>query len=614
MKKLLFFILIFFTTHSLFGFEQSEILTVDEAFKVEATQDNKKVTVNIKLGDQIYLYHDKLKFTVTKPKELLINEFIKIPKAVKYKDDMAIKDSEFDVIIPLSLIKEKIGDGPFTLRVNYQGCSEKGLCYQPLKKSFNFNTSKAKTVSWKNESESEKKAVVDSTEKETDTDRAENLSEEDQIVQTLKSSSFFTIVAIFFGFGLLLSLTPCIYPMIPILSSIITSESKNSNKEMSGKRGFLLSLVYVLSMSVAYAIAGIIAGIFGANLQTAMQNPWIISIFALIFVALAFSMFGYYELKIPEKLQSWINRVSDRAKGDGGIAGVAIMGFLSALIVGPCVAPALAGAITYIGQTGDAILGGIALFVMSIGMGIPLLAIGAGAGTFMPKPGGWMTTVSQIFGAIMIAIAIWLLSRVIPGGVTLFLWGLFFISCGIYMGAFDKSIEGTKKIMKMIKAFAITSIIVGTIMFIGAFSGASDPLKPFVKFTDNRVSASVIGSKNISFKKVKTLKELEIEVQNSDKPVMIDFWAKWCVACKELEEITFTDPSVREYMSRFKLLKVDVTDGTDDDKEILKRFAIIGPPTIIFFDKDANELKDSKIIGFKPPLEFIKTLKSVLGE
>ncbi len=603
MKKSLLLILMIFNL-SLFAFEQSGFLTVDEAFKVDATQDNQKVTVNIELGEQIYLYADKLKFTITKPKELSIGEFLKLPTPKQHDDYMVFQDKNIDIDIPLSLIKEKVGEGAFTLKINYQGCTEKGLCYQPLNKSFDFHTSNAvsKRASWKSEAEPKS---------ETNTATQVVQSEEDQIINTLKSGSMFTILAIFFGFGLLLSLTPCIFPMIPILSSIIVSESGDGKDKMSAKRGLFLSAVYVFSMSVAYAFAGVLAGLFGANIQTAMQNPWVISTFALVFIALAFSMFGYYEIKLPSKLQSKINKTSDKAKGNGGLVGVAIMGFLSALIVGPCVAPALAGALVYIGQTGDALLGGAALFVMSLGMGAPLLAIGAGAGKFMPKPGGWMTLVSQIFGVVMLGIAIWLLSRILPGEIILFLWALFFIASGVYAGAFDSVKENTKQVMKMIKVIAITSVMIGAIMLIGAFSGATDPLKPFAKFGGGAMAISNVQTN--SFKKVKTIKELEYEVKNSDKPIMIKFTADWCVICKELEEITFVDPKVAKLMSEFKLLKIDMTKNSDDDKALLKKFDAVGPPTIIFYDKDANELKNFKTIGFKSPEVFSKTLENVLG-
>ncbi len=595
MKKILLTLLLFIS--SLFSFEQSDILPPDEAYKVEAIKKGDVIQTTLKLADEIYVYDKMLKYSIIKPKKLNLDKFIKRPEPVEFHDFIVHRKKDIVVDIPLSLIKEKVGDGAFTLKIEYQGCSEKGLCYQPLSKSFDFGVTDAKK---------EKQTAVESVEKELEG------SEEDRIVNALKSGSISTILALFFGFGLFLALTPCIFPMIPILSSIIVSQSGDGKEKMSAGRGLFLSIIYVLAMSIAYTFAGVLAGLFGANIQTAMQNPWVISVFAVVFVALAFSMFGYYEIQLPSKLQSMLNKKSDEAKSGGGLAGVAIMGFLSALIVGPCVAPALAGALVYIGQTGDALLGGMALFVMSLGMGVPLLIVGAGAGKFMPRPGGWMTLVSQIFGVVMLAIAIWMLSRIIPGSIAMFLWSLLFIGSAVYAGAFESFKEGVSGAKKMIKVFAIMLAFIGAIMLIGSFSGATNPLNPLEKFGACTPIGQVQGKSN-NFKKVTTIAELENEIKNSTKPVLIDYSAQWCVSCKELEHITFPDPVVASLMSEFKLLKVDVTKNSDEDKALLKKYNIFGPPAIIFYDKDANELKNFKTIGYKPPEEFAEILKNVLG-
>lgn len=593
---------------SLFAFDQGDILKPDEAFIVEAVQKNDKIQTTIKLAPEIYIYDEMLKYTITSPKEISLDKLIKRPEPVNYHDFIVHRDGDVVVDIPLSLIKDHIGDGAFTLKIEYQGCSDKGLCYQPLSKSFDFGDVKPtakpteQKTTWKASAPAVEKApALATTQIET--------NEEDKIVNALKSGSIGTILALFFGFGLLLALTPCIFPMIPILSSIIVSQS-GDGKKMSASRGLFLSVIYVLAMSIAYTAAGVLAGMFGANIQTAMQNPWVISIFSLVFVALAFSMFGYYEIQLPRTLQNKISKTSDDAKGSGGLLGVAIMGFLSALIVGPCVAPALAGALVYIGQTGDALLGGMALFTMSIGMGVPLLIVGAGAGKFMPKPGGWMTLVSQIFGVVMLGIAIWMLSRIIPGSISLFLWSLLFIGSAVYSGAFETSKEGISGAKKLIKVFAVMLSLIGAIMLIGSFSGATNPFNPLEKFG----ACTPIGQTQAtnSFKRVNTINELEQEIKNSNQMVMIDFGADWCASCKELEHITFPDPTVSKLMSEFKLLKVDVTKNTDTDKALLKKYNIFGPPAIIFYDASGNELKNFKTIGYKPPEEFTKILQNVL--
>ena len=599
MKKTL--LILFILISSLFaGFEKMDVLSPEDAFNVQAVQKGDMIQTTIKLGDKIYVYDEYLKYHIIKPKEVDLDKDIKRPKPENFHDFIVHRGKDIKVNIPLSLIKEKAGDGKFTLQIDYQGCSEKGLCYQPLHKTFTFSTknSTAQTAT--------KTTPVQQT-------PAQDISEEDQIVNALKGGSLLTILSLFFGFGLLLSLTPCIFPMIPILSSIIVSQS-TQDKQMSVSRGLFLSSVYVLSMAVAYTIAGVMAGLFGANIQTALQNPWVLSLFALLFVALAFSMFGYYEIQLPQALQSKITKTSDSAKGKGGLLGVAIMGFLSALIVGPCVAPALAGALVYIGQTGDALLGGAALFVMSLGMGVPLLIVGAGAGKFMPRPGGWMTLVSQIFGVVMLGVAIWMLERIIPPAVTLFLWGLLFSGSAIYMGALEPFKEGIANEKKLIKVFGIVLLLIGLLEITGAFTGASNPLKPLEKLTSSTVLNSQTTTQNkTQFKIIKNIAQLKEAVKNSKKPVMLDFSADWCAACKELEHNTFSNQKVEKLMSNFTLLRADVTQNSDEDKALLKKFNLFGPPALIFYDTNGKMLHKYKTIGYKPPEVFIPILEKVLG-
>ena len=575
MKKILLFL---FTAIFAFAMEQS-FLEPEEAFKPSFEKKEDKVIFKLALGKDIYLYDDKLKFLISKPEQIDIRADLKVPKAKEYEIWQA-HFNDLNIEIPFSLIQSKTNASSVDITIEFQGCSKAGLCYAPMSESYTLDFVKTGSKVLE-EKASTNKEVVQETQNETDV-----------IAGTLKDGSVLLVLATFFGFGLLLSLTPCVFPMIPILSSIIVKAGDSG--KLTASKGFFLSLVYVLSMAAAYTIAGVLAGLFGANLQVALQNPYVLVVFSAIFVALAFSMFGYFKLELPQSIQNKVNKTTD-GKENQGVVGIAIMGFLSALIVGPCVAPPLAGALVYIGQTGDALLGGAALFVMSLGMGAPLLLIGLGAGKYMPRPGGWMDSVSKIFGIVMLAVAVWMLDRVLPSIVVMYLWAILLIGAALYLKVFEHII-----------ARLITSIVLiyGVLVFVGAVSGATNPLEPLSKFTSKTVVGEVNASK-LKWNYVKTNEELDAAIKASSKPVMLDFYADWCISCKELEGITFKDPAVLAKLNEFTLIKADVTKNTDDDKAMQKRFGVVGPPALIFWDKQNNEIKSSQIVGYKNPKDFL---------
>ena len=554
-------------------FAGKDFLQPEEAFQVSVEKKETSIEFKIVLDKTIYLYDEFLKVTIL-PSKTDITKELNIAIPVDY-DSFKVHFGTLIIDVPNSLIERNIGKEAFELKLEYQGCSKKGLCYSPMSKTYSsFSLIKKVEEKKVNLFKKSTQPLVEVTKVQ----EKKELNETDTITQTLKEGNIAIILVTFFGFGLLLALTPCIFPMIPILSSIIVQHTKDSDGHMSSSRGFFLSLVYVLSMSVAYTFAGVLAGVFGANIQAMLQNPFVIIAFVSIFIALAFSMFGYYELTLPSSWQTKLSKKSDDSSKGNGIAGIAIMGFLSALIVGPCVAPPLAGALVYIGQTGDAVLGGLALFVMSLGMGVPLLAIGMGAGKYMPKPGGWMMAVSKVFGVVMLAVAIWMLDRIVPFEVTIGLVTLLSLGSAYYL------IKNGNKFGKLVAIL----LVVFSIVFMA---------KGLEKKDDT-----------LHYTYVKTVQELDEVVSKSKKPVMIDFWATWCVSCIELDNITFANKEVQKELINFTLVKVDVTKNSDDDKELMKKFNLFGPPALIFYENGV-ENKKKRIIGFKNSEEFLKLIK-----
>ncbi|MCD4668514.1 MAG: protein-disulfide reductase DsbD [Sulfurimonas sp.] len=589
MKTVLLFLLSFTLSFS------SSFLMPDEAFIPHAKLNDKmQIEASVKIAKGIYLYEDKLKLELIDNNEINIAD-IKAPKSVEYHDEKVfLKSPEF--LLTLKANSNVSGTKTIKFKISYQGCSEQGLCYEPLSKIYELKVDSSKLEKSLLKLQMKPLNIQTLSKATKNIEEEIELSESDAIADTMKNSNIAIILLTFLGFGLLLALTPCVFPMIPIISGVIISQGK----DITTKKAFILSVVYVLAMAVAYTIAGVLAGLFGANLQAALQTPWVIYSFSAVFVALAFSMFGFYELKLPDSL---VTKVSSHGN-KGGYIGVAIMGFLSALIVGPCVAAPLAGALVYIGQTGDAILGGMALFAMSIGMGIPLIAVGISAGKFMPRPGMWMTMVSAIFGVMMLGVAIWMLERVVDSYVTMLLYAILGIGFSIYLGALEKGGHLFKK------SVAIILFAYSLALLMGVLGGSTSMAKPLEFLKPQAVSSLVeTKSQHVEFIKITSLDELDkVIAKNQGKKIMLDFYADWCTSCKELEEVTFKDAKVKAKLSEFVLVKADLTQNSQENKKLSKKYGVFGPPVIIFFDENTKVLKSKTIIGFVEPDAFLTHL------
>lgn len=563
-----------------------EPMAPERAFRFSARViDKTTLEARWQIADRYYMYRDKFKFSVDKG---TLGE-IRLPPGILKDDETFGKVETYRKEIKILLPIANAGDS-FTLTAVSQGCWDGGICYPPVTTtallSLNDATTNAVTPG----------PTLDDPAAQSETGR---------IAALFKGEHLGLILLSFFGFGLLLSLTPCVFPMIPILSGIIV----NHGHAVTHVRAFVLSLAYVLGMALTYAVVGVAAGLSGTLLSAALQNVWVLGAFAMMFVVLSLSMFGFYELQLPASLQS---RLSDTANHQGGsIPAIATMGALSALIVGPCVAAPLAGALLYIAQTGNATLGGSALFVMALGMGAPLLLVGAFSRTLLPKSGPWMEGVKKFFGVVMLATALWLVSPVIPIWLGMLGWALLLIVPAIYLHALDPLPTHAHGWQRFGKGLGVVLLLAGAAMLAGVFGGAKDPLQPlsFLKASATLGNSTSAVLSSPTFEKVASVADLDVRLKTASKPVMLDFYADWCVSCKEMERFTFADPQVAAAMSKFTLLKADVTANNEADKALLKRFNLFGPPGILFFDRQGQEIAALRVVGFVPADKFLSTLE-----
>ena len=582
------------------GGSEDEVLEPDQAFQFSMdVADPNTLKAYWLIAPDHYMYRGKITFDLAEGQTVQLGQ-VDLPAGEKKHDeffgDIEVYHDRVEARIPV--IRTNLEPTTVQLTATYQGCAEKtGICYPPIKKTLSLALPAATSLAAATE------AVSPATQLEV-------ISEQDQIAASLASGNALLIILTFFGFGLLLAFTPCVFPMIPILSSIIVGQGGR----ITTRKAFLMSLTYVLAMALTYTVAGVIAGWFGENLQAAFQNPWVLGSFAAIFVALSLSMFGFYELQMPSALQSRLTDISNRQQG-GTLVGVAIMGFLSALIVGPCVAAPLAGALIYIGQTGDAVLGGAALFALSMGMGAPLIAIGTSAGKLLPRAGGWMDAIKAVFGVLLLAVAIWMLERVVPPAVTMLLWAILLIVSAIYMKALDSLSADSSGWQKLWKGIGVVLLALGTLQLIGAAAGGRDYMQPLKGLELGLSGATARSEQHLAFKRIKSVEDLQRELasaNNQGKMVMLDFYADWCVYCKDYEKYVFTDPRVQQALSDMILLQADVTANDEQDKALLKHVKVTAPPAILFFDKQSTEMRGYRLVGSMDADEFLAHVTKVM--
>lgn len=571
MKKYIFLLIITFLfpilTHA-----EDEFLEEDDAFQLSFYFETPQLAVaEWKIADGYYLYRHKLDFTVNASENILLGE-PQIPtgeiKHDQFFGDIEVYHQQLIVKLPINNTADLSNA---SINIGYQGCAEAGFCYPPIIKEINLATA----------------------------DQSAFLSEQDRIALLFNNSQLWLILLSFFGFGLLLSLTPCVFPMIPILSSIIIGQGQ----ELSTRKAFIISLVYVITMALTYATVGALSAVIGENLQASLQNPWVLLSFSIIFIILSLSMFGFYDLQMPRAIQTKVIKVSNQQQS-GTLIGVAIMGFLSALVVGPCVAAPLAGALIYISQTKDALLGFFALLAMGLGMGTLLLIVGTSAGKFLPRAGGWMNQVKYFFGVLLLAMAIWMLDeRLVPASVQMLLWAALLIISAVYMGILQYLPKNATHWQRVIKSFSIIMMIYGSLLVWGTAKGNHDPFRPLAE------------QQAELFKQIKGLDGLQVELsQAKGQWVMVDFYADWCTSCKEMEYFTFSDPQVRAALSNMLLLQADVTANDAEDRALQKQFNLYGPPVILFFDPTGKEVENYRIIGFMSAQELLPHVQQLINK
>lgn len=584
---------------------------VEEAFPFSAWVNNGELVLDWSVTPEFYLYRDRISIK-TEPADALA-----LPP--RFSIDSTIKDDPYfgktpvfyeDVSATLAPAKHYDGDS-IRVTVEWQGCAEAGLCYTPQTETLRYNPADGSVMYPAPAKDKTETTDTASTTNPGDNSATRKGDQEqrwrgDSLETLLNSDSLVWTALVFYGFGLGLTFTPCVLPMIPIVSAIVAGP-----RQLGTIQAFYLSLTYVLGMALTYTAAGILVGLLGAsfNLQAHLQSPWVLGFFSTLFVLFALAMFGLFEIRLPQRLTSRLSHQSERLSG-GNVAGVAGIGALSSLIVSPCVTAPLAGALVYLGATQDATQGGLALFALALGMGTPLIIVGTGGRRFMPHPGPWMNRIKAAFGILMLAVAIWLLERVIPGPAVLALWAVLLAVTGVQLGAFEPLGEGWPRTRK---GLGLVLVLVAAMLLAGAMAGASDPLRPLSPFQADPSGTHATLAEE-PFERINDARRVEARLEQAAEagdPVILDFYADWCISCKVMERRVFDTRPVLEAMSGFERLQVDVTDNTAADQALLERFNLFGPPTLLFFNNNGEELKQARILGEMDQDAFLEHLERV---
>jgi len=559
-----------------------QFLPPDQAFRFQVEPAAAgKLTVTWSIEPGYYLYKDKLAFRSDTPGIEL--GFPGLPpgklKSDEYFGDTEVYYDHAEILLPYT---SSLPDGSsLDLAITFQGCAEDGICYPPTTRSVVLGLQAADSMA-------------------STAAPGQLVSEQDRLATLIRDGNLLLVLGTFFGLGLLLAFTPCVLPMVPILSGIIVGQGE----QVTTRRALSLSIAYVAGMALTYTIAGAAFAAVGQQAQAVFQKPWIIVLFSGLFVALALSMFGLYELQVPSALQTRLSSASNKQKS-GSYLGTVVMGALSALIVSACVAPPLVAALAVIGQAGDVFRGGAALLALSLGMGAPLIVFGASAGKLLPRAGGWMEAVKMFFGYLLLGVALWMLDRVLPAWTVMLLWAILAIAFGLYLGALQTPPPGAGAGRQFGRGLGLASLTYGILLLVGLAGGKTDPLQPLAGLVSG--GSGVEARQHLEFKRIKTVQDLEQELaiaSAAGRPVMLDFYADWCVSCKEMERYTFTDSAVRAALGDAILLQADVTPNDEADQQLLKYFGIFGPPTIAFFASDGTERKNFRVVGFMPAEQF----------